>query len=103
MTLNIGNRLFDSDEINYLTIRDTEVFLDYKDDFVRISYTSKEEIRDALLYKKLQELTYQDIYEAIQILITVCTYFINSKEQCVHCPLHKKKCILTTLPINWKN
>ena len=102
MKLHIGNHLFSIDEIQGLRITEREVLIDGVDDFYRIKYSTQEEIHDALLYKKLQELTYNDMYDAVRTLVCICDVFINSKEQCVECPLHKSYgCMLQTLPINW--
>lgn len=103
MELVICNRNFKAEDIENLQITDKEVFITLDDDFIRLKYKKEEDIHDALLYLKLQNITYQDIYEAMQILIGVCDVYINSKTQCITCPLNKRHgCILQTIPINWK-
>lgn len=103
MELIICNKNFKTEDIEDLRVTDKEVFITLADDFVRLKYKKEEDIQDALLYLKLQDITYQDIFEAMQILIGVCDVYINSKTQCITCPLNKKHgCILQTIPINWK-
>lgn len=102
MELKIGKHVFPLEEIVGLRITEREVLIDGAHDFYRIKYKSEEEIHDALLYKRLQNLTYQDMYDAIRTIICICDVYINSKEQCMNCPLHKAYgCMLQTLPINW--
>ena len=102
MDLRIGSYTFQMEEIRGLRITDKEVLIDGVDDFYRIHYHTQDEIHDALLYKKLQDLTYHDMYDALRTIICICDVYINSKEQCIDCPLHKSYgCMLQTLPINW--
>lgn len=102
MELIINNQTFKTEEIRGLRITETEVLIDGTDDFYRIKYRTTEEIHDALLYQKLQNLTYQDLYDALRTLMTVCDVYINSKEQCINCPLHKSYgCTLQAMPLSW--
>lgn len=103
MKLIICNRVFSSEDIQYISIREREIFIEMKEDFVRLKYSSETDIRDARLFNRLQKLTHQDVYDALQILITVCEYNLSTKDQCKNCPLYKsEKCIITTIPINWR-
>lgn len=103
MILKICNRYFQTENIDHITITDKKVLITLSDDFVMLNYRKEEDIADARLYLKLQNITYQDIYEAVQVLAGICDVFINSKSQCSTCPLHKKfGCMLQTIPINWK-
>ena len=106
MKLHIAGQDFDSEEIRELSIREQqrEVFVTTQDDFFRIKYRSKNEIEDAYYWKELSNITFHDLNKAVFLIITVCDYFINSKEQCTNCPLRKKytKCIFSTIPNNWR-
>ena len=105
MILHIVNRVFDTDEIHELSIRESqkEVFVSTGDDFYRIKYRSEEEIADVIYWKKLSDITTKDLHNAIYILMITCDYFINSKDQCLGCPLYKNnKCSLMTIPNNWR-
>ena len=105
MLLHISNRVFDTEDIHELSIREQrkEVFISTKDDFYRIKYRSEREIADAIYWKKLSDITTKDLHNAIYMLIITCDYFINSKNQCLGCPLYRnQKCILTTIPNNWR-
>lgn len=104
MKLNISGRIFDTEDIYELTVREDrrEVFITTEEDFFRIKYRSEKDIRDVLYWKRLSELTTKDVHEAIYTLIIVCEYFINSHEQCKGCPLFNNYCLLTTIPINWR-
>lgn len=105
MKLQIGNRVFDTEEVNEITIREQqrEVFITTDDDFYRFKYRSEEDIKDIIYWKKLTNITTSDIHNAIYMLIITCDYFINSKLQCKECPLYKHdRCLLTTIPNNWR-
>jgi len=105
MILRIGNKVFDTEEVSEISIRENrkEVFVSTKDDFYRFKYRTEEEIRDVIYWKKLQNITKSDVHNAIYTLIITCDYFINSKAQCTACPLYKHNyCILTTIPNNWR-
>lgn len=105
MKLRISGRVFDTDEVREISIREQqrEVFVTTNDDFYRIRYRSKKDIEDVIYWKKLSNITTKDIHNAIYILIITCDYFINSKSQCKECPLFKhEKCLLTTIPNNWR-
>lgn len=105
MKLNIAGRVFDSEDIYELTIRENqkEVFVTTEDDFFRIKYRSKRDIEDVIYWKKLSDITTQDLHNAIYILIITCEFFINSKTQCLECPLYKNnQCSLLTIPNNWR-
>ena len=105
MKLNIAGRIFDSEEINELTIRESqkEVFVSTNDDFFRIKYRSKDEIADVYFFKEIDKITTKDVNQAIYLLATVCEVFINSKEQCNNCPLKKNtNCIFLSIPNDWR-
>ena len=105
MLLRIAGRVFDTNEVNEISIRENqrEVFITTNEDFYRIKYRSEKDIEDVIYWKKLANITAKDIHNALYTLIITCDYFINSKEQCKNCPLYKNKyCILTTIPINWR-
>ena len=77
--------------------------IDTTEDFFIIPYKKESDIRDAILWKRLQELTLKDLQDAIEIIISVCDSFINSKSQCTDCPLHNNKgCMLQKIPMDWK-
>lgn len=106
MKLNISGRIFDTEEIRELSIRENqrEVFVTTYNDFYRIKYRSQKDIQDVIYYQKLSELTTKDIHNAMYVLIMTCEFFINSKEQCKLCPLNKNTyCILQTIPNNWRD
>ncbi len=106
MKLKIGNRIFDTEEVNEITIRNDrrEVFITTNDDFFRFKYRSEKEIEDVLYWKEMQNVTTKDLHRALYLLIMTCDYFVNSKFQCKKCPLHKyETCILTIIPNNWRD
>lgn len=105
MKLNISGRVFDTDDIYEISIRENqkEVFITTNEDFYRIKYRSEKDIADVIYWKKLSDITTQDIHNAIYILIILCEFFINSKTQCLECPLFKNnQCLLNTIPNNWR-
>ena len=105
MILRIGNQVFDTEEVNEISIREKqrEVFVTTDDNFYRIKYRSENEIADVIYWKKLSEITTKDLHNALYILIVTCDYFINSKFQCTECPLHiNNECVITTIPNNWR-
>ena len=105
MKLRVVNRVFDTNEISEITIREKqrEVFVTTDNDFYRIKYRSDKEIADVIYWKKLSEITTKDLHNALYILIVTCDFFINSKTQCTGCPLFiNNQCILTTIPNNWR-
>lgn len=105
MILNIAGRLFDTEDIHELLIKENnrEVFVTTSEDFYRIRYRSEREIEDVIYWKKLENITTKDVSEAMYILIITCEYFINSKHQCENCPLKKNtKCIFLDIPYNWR-
>lgn len=105
MKIHVADRVFDSEDIVEISIRESrkEVFVSTGDDFYRIKYTSDKEIQDVIYWKKLATITHKDLHNAIYLLIITCDYFINSKEQCLGCPLHRNTgCLLMTIPNNWR-
>jgi len=105
MKLNISGRVFDTDDIYEISIRENqkEVFITTNEDFYRIKYRSERDIEDVIYWKKLSDITTQDIHNAIYTLIILCEFFINSKTQCLECPLFKNnQCLLNTIPNNWR-
>lgn len=105
MKLNIAGRIFDSEEINELTIREAqrEIFVSTKNDFFRIKYRSTNEIADVYFFKELDNVTTKDVHHAIYLLSTICKVFVNAKEQCNNCPLKKNtKCIFLSIPNDWR-
>lgn len=105
MKLNISGRVFDTDDIYEISIRENqkEVFITTNEDFYRIKYRSEKDIADVIYWKKLSDITTQDIHNAIYTLIILCEFFINSKTQCLECPLFKNnQCLLNTIPNNWR-
>lgn len=106
MKLNISGRIFDTDEVNEISIRKArrEVFITTNEDFYRIRYRSEKDIADVIYWKKLSDITTKDLHNAIYIIMLTCDYFINSKEQCKGCPLYKHdRCSLMTIPQNWRD
>lgn len=105
MKLRISGRIFDTEEIHELSIRESqrEVFVSTKDDFYRIKYRSEKDIEDVIYWKKLSEITTKDLHNALYIIMLTCEFFINSKDQCTNCPLFKhNQCSLITIPYNWR-
>lgn len=105
MRLNIAGRIFNTEEITEISIKEArrEVFITTEDDFYRIKYRSEKDIADVIYWKKLSEITIKDLHNAIYILMITCDYFINSKNQCIECPLFKhNQCSLMTIPHNWR-
>lgn len=105
MKLNISGRVFDTDDIYEISIRENqkEVFITTNEDFYRIKYRSEKDIADVIYWKKLSDTTTQDIHNAIYTLIILCEFFINSKTQCLECPLFKNnQCLLNIIPNNWR-
>ena len=105
MRINISNHVFDTEDIRELSIREDrrEVFVTTQEDFYRIRYRNERDIADVIYWKSLSNITTKDLHEAMYILVITCDYFINSKEQCNNCPLHKNtKCILSDIPMNWR-
>ena len=105
MKLDIAGQVFDTDEVNEISIRETrkEVFISTNDNFYRIKYQSEKDIADVIYWKKLGDITSKDVHNAVYILMITCEFFINSKYQCEGCPLHKHKtCMLMTIPNNWR-
>ena len=103
MELIIAHRRFVSEEIKNIVIRDDRVFVDTKEDFFNIPYKNTEEIRDAVLWKRLQNITLKDVQDAVETLIFICDAFINTKTQCEGCPLHNNHgCKLNKIPIDWR-
>lgn len=106
MKLRIVDRIFDTDEVHEISIREQqrEVFVTTNDDFYRIKYRSEKDIEDVIYWKKLSNITTKDLHNALYTIIITCDYFINSKNQCIECPLFKhEQCILTTIPNNWRD
>lgn len=105
MKLNIAGRIFDTEEVSEISIRESqkEVFVTTDDDFYRIRYRSEKDIADVIYWKKLSDITTKDLHNAIYIIMITCDYFINSKNQCNECPLCKhNQCSLMTIPHNWR-
>ena len=105
MKLNIAGRIFDTEEVSEISIRESqkEVFVTTNEDFYRIRYRSEKDIADVIYWKKLSKITTKDLHNAIYIIMITCDYFINSKNQCLGCPLHKHdRCSLMTIPNNWR-
>lgn len=105
MKLNIAGRIFNSEEVKELTIREAqrEVFVSTENNFFRIKYRSAEEIADVYFFKQLDSITTKEVDQAIYLLSMICEVFINSKAQCNNCPLKvNSQCLLTTIPINWR-
>lgn len=105
MKLNIVGRVFDTDEIKELLIKENnkEVFVTTEEDFYRIRYRTESEIEDVIYWKKLENITTKDVTEAVYTLIITCEYFINSKHQCKDCPLKKNtNCLFFDIPYNWR-
>lgn len=106
MKLRIAGRIFDTDEVHEISIRESqrEVFVTTDDDFYRIKYRSEKDIEDVIFWKKLSNITTKDLHNAIYIILMTCDYFINSKYQCTECPLYKHgQCMLMTIPNNWRD
>lgn len=103
MQITICNQVFDTNEIKTLTIKEGRVFVETEEDFFNLRWFNKEEIQEAENYLRFQTLTRDQLYDAVNIIMTTCDYFINTKEQCEPCPLKKKQgCIFNYTPIDWR-
>lgn len=103
MYINICNKTFETNEIINLIIRNNKVLIDTEEDFYELRYSNKEDIREAEEYLKFKSITRNELLNAVNTIIVVCEYFINSKDQCEDCPLQRKEgCIFTTIPIEWR-
>lgn len=103
MYIKICNQIFDTNEINSITITETKVLIDTKEEFYNLRWCNEEEITEARNYLKLQQLTKTELLNAVNIIIIVCNYFLSTKEQCEPCPLKKKNgCVFTTIPNEWR-
>ena len=106
MKINVAGRIFDSEEIREMSIKEEQkkVFVTTTEDFFRISYRQKQDIEDVYFWLQMSDLTTKDVHHAMYILSMVCDYFINQKEQCNDCPLKTNNtCLLMTIPNNWRN
>lgn len=106
MILNIAGEFFNTDEFEDIFHRE-----EIKTVFIttstygcqRIEYDSLEEIQDLVMWERLQTITNKDVFQAMYTLIMVCEYYVNSKTQCIECPLQNELgCMLNTIPINWR-
>ena len=103
MIITICDKLFDTEEIRDLTITNTSVLIDTEEDFYTLRYTHEEDIQDALNYQHFKELTRGELQQAVNTIIFVCEFFLNSKTQCYMCPLQKEEgCVFTTIPLEWR-
>lgn len=106
MILNISGYMFDTDELEDIFHREEikTVFITTSTyGFQKIKYDTEEEVTDLLIWEKLQTITNKDVFQAAYTLSMVCEYYINSKTQCIECPLQNELgCMLNTIPINWR-
>lgn len=103
MYINICNKLFDVQDIQNVIIKDKEILLETNDDFHRLKYNTQEEIMELNNWIKFNNLTKEDLLQALHLIIITCEFFINTKEQCKICPLKKKDgCVFTSIPLDWK-
>lgn len=103
MKINVCGKTIDTDTIIDVQIKPQEVFIETTLDFYRIKYHTKEDIRELTNWKHFSELTKSELIQAIEKLIITCEFFINTKEQCAICPLHKHNgCVFTSIPNDWR-
>jgi hypothetical protein len=94
---------FDTDTINYITINESKILIDTAEDFFDMHWSCEEDISAARTYLKIQELTKKELLQAVDTIVMICDYFINSKDQCAPCPLQKRNgCVFTCIPIEWR-
>lgn len=104
MEIRICNRIYDTSTIRNLNIANGQVFIDTETDYEVLRYHNDEDIRQAKLWLELSTINRTTIMSCVDTLIMVCEHFINSKEQCLMCPLKKSRgCIFTTIPMNWRS
>lgn len=103
MYITIANRLINSSDIRGITINDKRVLVDTSEEFIRIPYSSEDEIQEAIEWLQLQSISKKDIDRSVKVLMKVCSTYINTKVQCNSCPLNRQYgCMLTQIPINWR-
>ena len=103
MYITVCNKQFPVEDIQSIKITDSKVFIETTDDFFDMRYTSEEQLQEARGWLKAKSITLPELREAVTLIITVCTVFLNTKEQCFQCPLKKKNgCVFSTIPINWR-
>lgn len=104
MQITICNQIFETETIKNIDIAEGRVFIDTDDDYYSLRWTRPEDIREAENYLNFTKLTRRELLDAVNIIILVCDYFINRKEQCNSCPLKKKQgCIFDYTPIDWRD
>ena len=105
MLIEVCGRTFDTDNIRELVIREQvqKVFIDTTDEFYELRYSKEKDITEARNYLRFKEITRRELFDAVNLVIMVCDFFINKEEQCAPCPLKKKEgCVFTYLPIDWR-
>lgn len=104
MRITVCDYQFDTETIKDVNITDSTVLIDAEDDYHRIRYTNESEITEIQAYLRFKELKVQELMDAVLILIITCDYFINSKTQCMMCPLKREHgCVFNSNPIDWRN
>ena len=103
MFITVCNQTIDVQSILSVIIKDNEVLIDTTEDFLRIKYSSLDEITELKNWQKFSTLTRAELQEALNLLYITCEFFINMKDQCTDCPLKRKEgCVFTTIPIDWR-
>lgn len=103
MYITVCDKQFPIETILNIKITDSKVFIETTDDFFDLRYTSEEQLQEAKGWLKIKDITLSELREAVTLIITVCTIFINTKEQCYQCPLKKRNgCVFSTIPLNWR-
>ncbi len=103
MWITICNRQFNTDTIHSITITGNFIQIDTDEDFYNLHWRREQEIAEAKQWLQLQSITEQEISNAISTLIMICNTYLNQKEQCNPCPLHKQSgCIFQQIPMNWR-
>lgn len=104
MWVTICNRQFNTDSIHSITITGSYIQIDTEEDFYNLYWRKEEDIIEARQWINLQNITEQEINNAISIIRMLCNSYINEKEQCNLCPLKKLYgCIFQQIPIDWRN
>lgn len=104
MIITVCGKPIDAQNILSVIIKEHEVLIDTPEDFLRIKYSSEDEIIELKNWKRFSELTKAELIEALNLLYITCEFFINTKDQCNGCPLKRKDgCAFTSIPIDWSS
>lgn len=104
MKITICNRVFDQEQIRNIIITKERVLIDAYDNFYNLVYDDESEIQEAMAYLRFKNVKFDELMDAIILIITTCEQFLSHKTQCLLCPLKKNEgCIFNNIPIDWRN